>query len=290
MNVWRSYLFVPAKKLSMIKKAVFSEADSVILDLEDAVAHSEKDSARELVKEALSEFGGKKPIYVRINDFSVPYWEKDLLASISSGVTGVVVPKSQSAEEIRLICDKARSMFKEFGTKEMEADFEVIPLLETAKGIQFAYEIANADPLVSNMAFGSIDFSLDIGCELSPGGEELLYARSKIVIASRAAGKGAPIDAVYPELTHPDGLEYETKFAKRLGFKAKLVIHPKQVETVHNVFKIGKEELQEAKEIVEEFEKAEKKGLASISVNKKLVDYPVYKKAKEIVTSNNREI
>lgn len=276
MNTWRSYLFVPAKKLSVMKKAVFSEADSVIFDLEDAVAESEKDNARKLIEEALSEYKDEKPIYIRMNDISTPYWEEDLDAAVRCGANGVLVPKSESDEGIRLVCNKVREVSE-------EPDFEVIPLLETAKGIQFAYEVASADSLVTNIAFGYIDFSLDVGVEITSGEEELLYARSKIVIASRAAEKGSPIDAVYPDLQNNVGLQNETTLAKRLGFRGKLAIHPKQIETVHQVFAPEDEKLQEAKEVVEKFEEAERQGLASISVNEKLVDYPVYKKAKEMV-------
>jgi len=127
---------------------------------------------------------------------------------------------------------------------------------------------------------------LDVGCEVTSGEEELLYARSKIVIASRAAGKGHPIDAVYPDLKNPEGLRNETALAKRLGFRGKLIIHPKQIETVHQVFTPGERELQEAAEIVNKFEEAERQGVASISVNNKLVDYPIYKKAKEMLASH----
>lgn len=284
MSEWRSYLFVPATKLSMIKKAVNSDADSVIIDLEDAVAYSEKDEARGLVKEALSELRDKKPIYVRINDLTTPYWEQDLTASVRCGARGVVVPKSESEDDIRRVCDNVRDMW---GMENPGIHFEVIPLLETALGIQFAYDIANADSLVSTLAFGSIDFSLDIGCELTPGGEELLFARSQMVIASKAAGKGQPIDAVFPDLDNFDGLRSETRATKHLGFKGKLLIHPKQIGIVHEVLTPSEHELREAKQIVAEFEKAEQQGLASISVNEKFVDYPVYRRAKELLDTYN---
>ncbi|QKY68302.1 CoA ester lyase [Lentibacillus sp. CBA3610] len=283
MNVWRSYLFVPAKKQSMIGKAVKSDADSIIVDLEDAVAHSEKDTVRESLEEALNEFAGGKPIYVRINDTSTSYWKKDLYTAVESGVDGIIIPKSESKEEVAQVCDEAKNIFEKTASNENEMDLKVIPLLETAKGIEFAYEIANSHTFVSNLALGSIDLSLDIGCELTASGNELLYARSRIVIASRAAGIGKPIDTVYIDLNNPEGLSNEAMMAKRVGFGGKLIIHPKQIEDVHQVFTPKEEELHEAKQIVEEFEKAERQGLASISVNNKLVDYPVYKKAKEML-------
>lgn len=291
MSFCRSYLFVPAKDKSVIKKAVNSASDSVIIDLEDAVAYSRKDNARELVKQSLQDQDGRKPIYVRINDFSTPFWEKDLACSVNYGASGIIVPKAEKVEDISCICNKARNLIqknsKTVSGKRDNESFEVIPLIETAKGVQFAYEIAGADPLISKLAFGSIDYSLDIGCNLTPNGNELLYARSRIVVASRAADRGGPIDAVYPDLNNADGLEDETMRAKQLGFKGKLTIHPKQLDIVHKLFTPGKKEFEEARQIVDQFEKAEQQGLASISVNGKLVDYPVYKKAKEIVSLDN---
>ncbi|SFB02544.1 citrate lyase subunit beta / citryl-CoA lyase [Lentibacillus halodurans] len=286
MNNRRSYLFVPAKKRSMISKAVGSDADSIILDLEDALAYSEKDSGRELVKESLKAFTDEKSIYVRINDISTSYWRKDLVASVEYGANGVIIPKSESEEDVRWVCEEAYNILKKMELNEKEIDFNVIPLLETAKGIQFAYEIANSHPFVSNLAFGSIDFSLDIGCELTASGHELLYARSRIVIASRSAEISKPIDTVYFDLDNLEGLGDEAILAKRIGFGGKLIIHPKQIEHIHKVFTPQEEALREAEQIVEEFEKAELQGLASISVNGKLVDYPVYKKAKEMVDLN----
>lgn len=286
MSVQRSYLFVPSKDLEIIRKAVHSRSDTVIIDLEDAVAQTKKNQARELMIKALLELKGEKSIYVRINDMSTAYWEQDLNASIRSGAKGVIVPKSEDKEEIRLLCEKVRAVFEDIGQKPQERNFEVIPLLETAKGIQFVYEIASSDQLISRLAFGSIDFSLDVGCELTEGGEELLYARSKIVIASKAAKKGGPIDAVYPNLDHQAGLLQETRSAKQLGFKGKLIIHPKQIEAVHEVFTLTEEQLREAKEIIVAFEQAERQGFASISLHHKLIDYPVYKNAKQILAES----
>lgn len=276
MYVPRSYLFVPAIDLSLIKKAISSAADIVILDLEDAVAVSEKQTARKIMKEALAAHHEEHKIIVRINGLDTNLWEADLEMAITNGAAGIMVPKAESEQDIQIVCSRMRGIS---GGKTVE----LIPLIESAKGVQFAYAIASADPLVSALAFGSIDFSLDIDCELTPEGLELLYARSQLVIASKAAGIGSPIDAVYPDLTDEEGLEKQAVFAKQLGFKAKLVIHPKQLVVVHQVFSPSNEELALAEEIVEAFEQAETQGKASIQIGGQFVDYPVYKKAKRIL-------
>ena len=278
MKLARTYLFVPGSNKEVIRKAIYSRADSVILDLEDAVAVNEKDGARETVKEALIEFREEKELIVRINDLDTPFWEKDLKCALLNGASGIMVPKSESYESMKIVCEIAR----EYSSNQLKP-VQVIPLIETAKGIQFAYSIATSDELIVRIAFGSIDFSLDIDCELTTNGLELLFARSQIVIASRAAGIGAPIDTVYPELDNEAGLENEAKLAKQLGFKGKLIIHPKQIESVHQTFSASQKEIDQAIAVVEAFENAEKSGTASITVNSQFVDYPVYKKAKNIL-------
>ncbi|NEU31391.1 CoA ester lyase [bacterium LRH843] len=288
MNRSRSYLFVPATNRSMLEKAVFSKADNAIFDLEDAVAYSEKQNAREIIKEGLLYLRDTKPIFIRINDVSTSFWEEDLTYAVTYGAAGVIVPKAESTQGIRLVCQKIEELVEQKKESNMVKNFQVIPLIETAKGIQFAYEIASADEMITRLAFGSIDFSLDINCELTAGGLELLYARSQLVIASRAAHIGAPIDSVYPDLNNLTGLTNETKLAKQIGFGAKLIIHPKQIEPVHTVFSPSHQEIEEAENIVTEFEKAEKQGAASISVGNKLVDYPIYKKAKELLAIVNK--
>lgn len=277
----RSYLFVPATSERMMEKAVSSNADSIIFDLEDAVAINEKEIARERAKNYLLNHPADKDVYIRINDFTTEYWRKDAESSVVSGAKGIIVPKAESAGNMKVICQTVQEELERAGKSDVQ--FEVLPLIETARGVHFAYEIANSHHLIKRLVFGSIDYSLDVGCELTDGGEELYYARSQIVNASRAAGIGSPVDAVYPDLGNEEGLNREAVRARISGYKAKLAIHPKQLNIIHNVFTPGVKELEEASEIVTAFEAAVQNGSASISVRNKLVDYPVYKKAKSLL-------
>ncbi|MBT2679237.1 CoA ester lyase [Bacillus sp. ISL-35] len=277
----RSYLFVPATSERMLEKAVSSNADSIIFDLEDAVAINEKEIARERAKNYLLNHPADKDVYIRINDFTTEYWRKDAVSSVVSGAKGIIVPKAESAANMKVICQLILEELERTGKSNLQ--FEVLPLIETARGVHFAYEIANSHHLIKRLVFGSIDYSLDVDCELTDGGEELYFARSQIVNASRAAGIGSPVDAVYPDLANEEGLNREAVRARISGFKAKLAIHPKQLNVIHNVFTPGEKELEEAREIVTAFETAEQNGSASISVRNKLVDYPVYKKAKSLL-------
>ncbi|MCF6094022.1 CoA ester lyase [Microaerobacter geothermalis] len=272
----RSYLFVPATDIRIIEKAIRSQAEAVIIDLEDALALGEKEQGREIASHGMS-LAREKPIFVRINDVTTPFWEKDLECAVRYGASGIVLPKAERGEDVRKAGELIRSLLSENRT------FEILPIIESAVGVEFAFEIASSEPMISRLAFGSIDFSLDIGSQRTGEGTELLYARSRIVIASRAAKLNPPIDSVYPDIHDSAGLQREANHAKQLGYKGKLTIHPKQLDVVHSVFSYSEQELKEAKEIVAAFEEAEKNGIAAISVKGKMVDYPVYKQAKAML-------
>ncbi|OHX52132.1 hypothetical protein BB777_13740 [Planococcus faecalis] len=148
-----SYLFVPATSFSLIEKAVTSKADVVIIDLEDAVALSEKQAAREVMKEALKVYKKEHKFIVRINALETSFWEADLETAVTNGAAGIMLPKAENEQGIQTVSNKIREI-----RKNSDKAFDLIPLIESAKGIQFAYAIASADPLVSALAFGSIDF------------------------------------------------------------------------------------------------------------------------------------
>lgn len=273
-----TYLFVPGIKEKVIEKALNSKCDVVIIDLEDSVAEDEKGTARGILQNFISKSSHNKKVIVRINDLNSAYWQKDLETCFSIKVDGIMLPKAESGKDI----EKIGELISQYAGKE---GFELIPLIESAKGVQFAYEIASAHSSVSKLAFGSVDYSLDIGAVLTKEGEELLYPKGVIVVASKAAGIKNPIDSVFMDLNDGTGLMQETEKSKKMGFQAKMLIHPKQIEVVNKVFIPTSEELKEAENIVIKFESALDRGLASISYKGKLVDYPVYKQALELLRS-----
>lgn len=268
----RSYLFVPGRDAYRIGKALDSDADAVIIDLEDAVAYEEKETARRTVLQVMREKGAQRPhVYMRINDLHSPFWQADCQCAQEAGFAGIMVPKVGSAEEIVQL------------KRELSADMPIIPLIETARGVHFADEIAVSDAAVTRLAFGAVDYCLDLGISLTYEQQELVYPRSRLAVVSRAAGIEPPIDTVFSDLNHEEGLMREARMAKRLGFRGKLLIHPKQIQPIHTVFSPTKEELEWAQAVVEAFEEAEKRGVAAISVGGKMVDYPVYKQALAIL-------
>ncbi|MFD1037459.1 HpcH/HpaI aldolase/citrate lyase family protein [Virgibacillus byunsanensis] len=268
----KSYLFVPGNQFERIGKAIRSEADAVIIDLEDSIAIKEKNNARSCAERALDHYEiDDKQVYIRINDLKSDFWTKDAELLVKYPFVSVMLPKTESAEDIYSLNSNLS-----FGQK-------IIPLIETAKGIASSTEIATSAQNIVRLAFGAVDYCLDLGISITQNEHELIYPRSSLVVASRAADIQSPIDTVYVNIEDDSGFLEETKLAIQLGLFAKLCIHPKQVKLVNQLFVPSKTDVQWAKEVITTFEEAESQGLASIKLNGGMIDYPVYKQALSIV-------
>ena len=270
MEYIRSFLFAPGSNEKIIKKALNSSADAVIIDLEDATALNEKDKAREIALK-ISLIDRDKPLYIRINGANSPFFEKDLELLESAKLDGVVLPKCEDSDDIIKL------------TQAIKENIDVIPLIESAKGIINLVNMGRASKKISRFAFGAIDYTLDINAQYTKSGFELLYPRSYLVLTSRILNLLPPVDTVFPYLNDETGLINETKHIKELGMFGKLAIHPKQVDIINDIFTPTKSEIDEANSIAKAFLEAEKEGVASIRVNNKFVDYPVYLKSKRII-------
>ena len=257
----RSFLFVPGIRPERFSKALTSGADTVIVDLEDAVAEADKAQARQYVADGASAFDASTTrVLVRINGFGTPWFDDDLALLTARGIDGVVLPKAESAEALLNV---ARVSGK-----------PILPIVESALGVWQVLEVARA-PGVERLVFGSVDFELDLDC--SGSWDALLYARSRIVLASRVAGLLPPVDGVTVTLDDTAQLAADASAARRLGFGGKLCIHPKQVAQVNASFSPGEDELAKAREVVEAFERA---GGGAVSVAGRMVDLPVLLKAR----------
>ena len=257
----RSYLFVPADRPERIAKALASGADAVIVDLEDAVAPAAKDAAREALRGWLAQ--ADRRVVVRINGVDTPWFGADRALCRDAGVAAVMLPKAERAGDLA------------FEGKP------VLPLIETAVGIDALREIASA-PGVERLVFGSIDFQLDLGIE--GDGEELLLFRSQLVLASRLAGLAPPVDGVSPAIDDTAALQANALRARRLGFGAKLCIHPRQVDVVNRALGPSDEELAWARRVLEASEKA---GGAAVAVDGRMVDRPVILRAQALLRQGN---
>lgn len=280
----RTYLFAPGSNQERVVKALNSQADAVIMDLEDAVAISEKAAARITVRNLL-DLPRKGRAFVRVNSFRTSYTEKDLEAVVTGNLDGIVLPKTESAADVigadRLINYFEQNLGLDIGKTE------IMPLVETAKGVWNIEKILTQSPRVKKVAFGSGDFTLDIGVEWSKDGKEIFYARSRLVLASRAVGAEPPIDTVFPHVRDAEGLVSDATVGRRLGFQGKLIIHPSQIVAVNEIYSPTAEQITFAKQVIEAFNEAEKKGIAAIVVGGKLIDYPVVDMAKKVLANAN---
>ncbi|MDQ0124904.1 citrate lyase subunit beta/citryl-CoA lyase [Pseudomonas lini] len=256
----RSYLFVPGDRPERFAKALAAGADRVILDLEDAVSPANKPIAREHIARAIEE-GAE--VMIRINSEGSDAFADDLDLLRRLRVKAVMLPKAESAESIRALADAT--------------DAAIVPLIESALGVWRVLDVAGGMN-VERLAFGSIDFQVDVGCAHTD--EALLYARSKIVLASRVAGLQAPIDGVSVILDDGEVITAEATRSRELGFAGKLCIHPRQVQFVNRAFSPSPQELAWAQRVVEASRRA---GGAAVSVDGAMVDLPVLIRAQNLL-------
>ncbi len=280
MTTYRSMLFAPANDLRKAGKALMLNADGTVLDLEDAVALSEKTNARNALNDDLK-LPRRGDVFIRVNSVQSEFILSDLLAAVTEGVRGLVVAKSESAEEIRQVDWLISKIEKERGLNA--GCMEIIPFIESANAIVNAFSIASSCPRVSRMFFGGVDYVLDIGTTFSKGGTEIFYARSQLVVASRAAGIEPPIDTVYPDFKDIEGLVADAKAVRQMGFQGKLAIHPGQIEPLNEVFTPTPEEISWAEKIVAVFDEEEAKGQAVFQVDGKMIEYPIANRARRII-------
>ena len=282
MLLLRTLLFVPGNQARRLEKARLIPADALILDLEDSVPPSEKDSARKMVAASIDELAASsKDIFVRINSLPTPYAVSDIKAVATKSLRGVCLPKSETADDIRradaLLADAEKKSRLEAGS------ISIMALIETSKGIINAYEIVSASPRIIGAIFGAEDFALEMGIKRTKEGAEIYYPRTVVAVACHAANVLA-IDSVYTDVRDTDGLVRETRAVAQLGFQGKAVIHPDQVGPVNQVFVPSDEEIAQARRVVHTFEAAVAQGQASVSLDGKMVDAPVAERARKVLT------
>ncbi|MFL6675929.1 MAG: HpcH/HpaI aldolase/citrate lyase family protein [Massilia sp.] len=261
----RSYLFVPGNRAERFDKACAAGADQVIVDLEDAVPAADKLAAREALAAWLSP---AHPVLVRVNSADSAWFRDDLALCARPGVAGIVLPKAEREADLAAVAEAgARS---------------ILPLIESALGLWNAAALARM-PRVERLVFGSIDFSFDLG--IKEGHEQLLYARSQLVLASRVAGVAAPVDGVTTTFDDPEVVRADTLRARALGFGGKLCIHPKQLGPVNESFAPTVDELAWAGRVVTAAEAAQG---GAVALDGKMVDRPVILIAQQMLEEAKR--
>jgi citrate lyase subunit beta / citryl-CoA lyase len=277
----RTMLFCPASEPKMFFNTPIYNPDCIIFDLEDAVAYSEKDSARDLICEAVKFIDYKDiEIFVRINPLYTEFGETDVREVVKAGVRNIRLPMCETAEDVKRLDTLLETVERENGIEEGRVKIQCA--IETPKGVLNALAIATATPRVVAISFGAEDFTRTLGVDRTKGARELLYARSHIVLAASAAKVDA-IDTVWSDISDMEGFREEVKDAKLLGFSGKSCIHPAQVKEVHKIFTPTAEEIEKSLRIIHAAKEAQEKGVGVITVEGKMVDIPVIQKAERII-------
>ena len=280
MSVYRSFLFAPGNHARRAEKALSLRADAVILDLEDACPVAEKVATRAVVVAALQQprtgLG-----YVRVNPISTPFGHRDIEAVVRAGVDGLVIPKVETADEIKTVEWLVRQIEREQGL--VAGGIDLVPIIETGLGVRHVDAIAGAGTRVRRMMFGAGDFTLDMDIAWNADEAEFGPYRSAIVLASRAARLEAPIDTVWVDLRDADGFARSVGRVRGMGFQGKLCIHPDQVGVVNAAFTPSAEQVARARRVVEAFAAAEAAGSAAIQLDGQFVDYPFLHMAERVL-------
>jgi len=272
----RSFLFAPGNHARRVEKALTLDADAVILDLEDAVAIAEKPATRDAIVAA---YPARRTgaLYVRVNAVDTEFCYGDLVAIVRPGLDGIILPKVETPAALATIEWLLSQLERERGLPV--GDIDLIPIIETARGLDQLGAILAAAQRVRRIAFGAGDFTLDVNMIWSRAETELAHARATCVTASRAAGLEAPLDTVWVDLRDLEGLEASSRTALGLGFQGKMCIHPDQIGIVNRVFTPSDAEIAFAEQVAAAFKKAESEGSASIQLDGKFIDYPIVYRA-----------
>ena len=270
----RSFLFAPGNEERKLVRALESDADAVVADLEDAVAPGEKASARELAARLVADSGTDAARLVRVNGVATEWHDADVEAVAASRPDGVVLPKATTAA-VAAVAGRV--------------ELPIVAIVETATGLREAFAIAS-HPAVEALLLGAVDLGLELGLEPREDGQEILFARSSLVVDSAAAGLRGPIDRVWVDVRDLDGLARDCVAARSLGLRGKALVHPDQIAPTHEAFAPSADELRRAREIVAAYERAEADGRGVVALDGEMIDLPVVERARQMLSHEKRSV
>ena len=280
MGVYRSFLFAPGNHPRKVEKVFDAGSDAVILDLEDAVANVEKVATRDVIVESLQR-PRRNLGYVRVNSFETEFCFGDIDAIVGPGLDGIVLPMVENPAQLIAVDWMVANLERARGLEVGAID--IMPILETGKGIAALPDIAGCGSRVKRMAFGAGDYTYDMNMDWTLDEVNLDDARSRMVLASRAADLEPPVDTVWIHIKDLDGIRASSERAKQMGFQGKMCIYPPQVAIVNEVYSPTAAEIEHAEKVVAAFDEAEKAGSSSIQLDGYFIDYPIVYKAQRIL-------
>jgi len=278
-------LYIPGNNPAMIQQGGVYGADSILLDLEDAVALNQKDAARTLVRNMINviDFYDAE-VCVRVNHLSTPFGLADLEAIVPLQPSAIRYPKTESAEEVAELLKIIEQIENRHGLSHNKMTLHA--MIETAMGVQNVFDIASKFDRVDAITIGGQDLTADMNIVYTPDGAGIDFARKRIVMAAKASHIDV-IDTVFPDVNDEEGLRRETEYAKKIGFTGKAVINPRQIEIIHDVYTPTEEEIRKAYRIVKEFKINSAAGIGVFAIDGKMIDAPIVTRAEYILRLAN---
>ena len=279
----RSMLFLPGSTPNKIINGDSMGADAVILDLEDAVSPDEKDAARILVRHAIKSLGFPGvEIIIRINSIDTDYWKADLDEVIPLKPALIMPPKTSCAADVLAVDAYISELEDKLGFERNTV--KLIPLIETALGVENAFQIASATKRVAALFLGGEDLTADLHCKRTKEGNEINYARTRLVCAARAAGVDV-YDTPFTDVNDDEGIWTDAEYAKSLGFTGKSAISPRHVSVINSVFSPSQKDIDYAYEVMEAIRMAKEQGRGVISLRGKMIDAPIVARAQQTIAA-----
>lgn len=277
----RSMMFLNAQKPSLIKDPYLYGADSLMLDLEDAVAVTAKDTARFSLYQALKnvDYRGCERV-VRINGLDTEYWKEDIRCAVAGGADVLRIPKTEDAKMVQAVEDAVLAAEREF--ERAEGSTLLMAALESAKGVMNAYEVCTSSERMIGIALSGGDYTKDLQTKITGTGVELMGARQHMIIAARAAGVQC-FDTVWTDLDNLEGFRKEVMLIKDMGFDGKSIINPRQIPIVHEVFTPSMKEIIFSEKVIREIDSKRKEGIGVFTVDGKMIDIAFYDGAQRVI-------
>ncbi|MDO4338793.1 MAG: aldolase/citrate lyase family protein [Eubacteriales bacterium] len=277
----RTMMFLNAQKPGLIKDPYIYKPDSIMLDLEDAVAENQKDAARFSLYHALQEidYRGVERV-VRINALDTPYWREDIRCAVAGGCDAIRIPKTECANDVKIVESAVEYAEKEFGRPRDSV--LIMAAIESARGVMKALEICEASERLFGIALSGGDYTKDLQTHITGTGIELMGARQNLVIAARAAGIQC-FDTVYTDLNNMDGFRQDVQNIHLMGFDGKSIINPRQINIVHEIFTPSEKDIIFAEKVVKEIDSKKAQGIGVFTVDGKMIDIAFYDGAKRTI-------
>ena len=277
----RTMMFLNAQKPGLIKDPYIYKPDSIMLDLEDAVAENQKDAARFSLYHALKEinYRGCERV-VRINGLDTPYWEEDIHCAVAGGCDAIRIPKTESALDVQRVEAVVEECEKKYGIPEGHT--LIMAAIESARGVMKALDICEASERMFGIALSGGDYTKDLQTHITGTGLELMGARQNMIIAARAAGVQC-FDTVYTNLDDMDGFRRDVETIHLMGFDGKSIINPRQINIVHEIFTPTQKDIIFAEKVVKEIDEKKKLGIGVFTVDGKMIDIAFYDGAKRTI-------